>query len=159
MNRQSHSLVIPVLGVLLLLGCGLTDQLVANTVGGAKGNTVPNLWSDVPSIQGSQKQSVDLPITVRLGIQALIKSSAASQGGNIDQLDWIAYSTSMTPQQVAAFYTADRMKAMGWNMKDKNQPGCINGGDTNIIGGAFRVFTKGAGTTADKGSVLFIIPV
>lgn len=159
MKKQFHFLTIALVVVIALLGCGLTDQLVANTVGGAKGNTVSNLWRDVPPIAGAQKLSLDMPLTVQLGIQALIKTSAASQGGNIDSFDWIAYSTNQTPQQISAFYTNERMKAAGWSLKDKDQPGCVSGGDTSGIGGAFCVFAKGALTANEKGSIIFIVPV
>lgn len=145
-----------------LLGCGIIDQVVNNTVGGAiggaKGNTVSNLWSDVPPIQGAQKQSLDLPLTVQLVIQTLIKTSAASEGGNIDSFDWIAYSTSQTPQQVADFYSTQRMTTAGWKL-DKDQPGCVSGNDTGGVGGAFCAFAKGKGTSNEKASVLFIVPV
>ncbi len=145
-----------------LLGCGIIDQVVNNTVGGAiggaKGNTVSNLWSDVPPIQGAQKLSLDLPLTVQLGIQALIKTSAASEGGSIDSFDWIAYTTNQTPQQVATFYSAQRMQGAGWK-SDKDQPGCVSGNDTSGIGGAFCAFAKGKGTPNEKASVLFIVPV
>ncbi len=145
-----------------LLGCGIIDQVLNNAVGGAiggaKGNTVSNLWSDVPPIQGAQKLSLDLPLTAQLMIQALIKTSASSQGGNIDSFDWIAFSTSQTPQQVAAFYTSQRMQAAGWKL-DKDQPGCVSGSDTSGIGGAFCAFAKGKGTTSEKGAILFIVPV
>ena len=138
------------------LGCGLTDTLISNTVGGAKGNTISNLWSDVPPIQGAQKLTLDLPITVQLAIQGLIKASASSsEGGNIDQFDWIAYSTNQSPQQVAAFYSNERMTAAGWNLKD--EPGCAAGGDATAGGGGFCIFGKGQGTANQKGSVLFIV--
>lgn len=146
-----------------LLGCGIIDQVVNNTVGGAiggaKGNTVSNLWSDVPPIQGAQKLSLDLPLTVQLGIQALIKTSAASEGGNIDSFDWIAFSTTQTPDQVAAFYSKQKMESAGWKL-DKDQPGCVSGNDTSSgLGGAFCAFGRGKGTASEKASVLFIVPV
>ena len=159
MKKQFHLLAIALVGMVALLACGLTDQLVANTVGGAKGNTVPNLWKDVPPIAGAQKQTLDMPITVQLGIQALIKTSAASQGGNIDSFDWIAYQTNQTPQQITAFYTNDRMKAAGWSLQKKDEPGCVSGGDAIGIGGAFCIFAKGGLTPNDKGSIIFIVPV
>lgn len=159
MNKNYHFLAIALVSVVAVLACGLTDQLVANTVGGAKGNTVPNLWNDVPAIAGAQKLTLDMPITVQLGIQALIKTSAASQGGNVDSFDWIAYSTNQTPQQVSAFYTNDRMKAAGWSVQNKDQPGCVSGGDTGGLGGAFCIFAKGGLTPNDKGSIIFIVPV
>lgn len=141
-----------------LLGCGIIDQVVNNTVGGAiggaKGNTVSNLWSDVPPIQGAQKLALDLPLTVQVIIQGLIKASASSSDVQLDQFDWIAFSTNQTPQQIAAFYTVQRMTAAGWNMKD--MPGCTASSDTSSSGG-FCVFAKGKGTANEKGTVLFVV--
>jgi len=154
MKKQFQFLALAFVAVIALLGCGLTDQLVANTVGGAKGNTVSNLWSDVPPIPGAQKQNIDLPITVQLAIQGLIKAGAASNEVQLDQFDWIAYSTTQTPQQVGAFYSKEKMTAAGWNAKDAG--GCSIGGDANG-GGGICAFGKGKATANEKGSGLFII--
>jgi hypothetical protein len=147
--------LIGLFAIMALLGCGLTDTLIANTVGGAKGNTVSSLWNDVPPLQGSQKLALDLPITMQVAIQGLIKASASNSNVQLDQFDWIAYSTSMTPQQVAAYYSNERMATAGWNLKD--MPGCTAGsGDANVAGG-FCVFGKGLANTGNKGSMLFIV--
>lgn len=154
MKKQLYPFAIALAIVVALLGCGLTDTLISNTVGGAKGNTVSNLWSDVPPLQGAQKQSLDLPVTVQLAIQGLIKASASTSDVQLDQFDWIAYSTNQTPKQVAEFYTTQRMAGAGWNLKD--QPGCAAGTDAGS-GGGFCIFGKGQGTAGNKASLLFII--
>lgn len=154
MKKHFRFLALASVVFVALLGCGLTDQLVANTVGGAKGNTVSNLWTDVPPIPGAQKQNLDLPIPVQLAIQGLIKASASSNDVKLDQFDWIAYSTTQTPQQVGAFYSKEKMAAAGWNAKDAG--GCSIGGDANASGGIC-MFGRGKATANERGSGLFII--
>lgn len=146
------------LGALMLvgaLGCGITDTILSNTVGGSKGNSVANLWSDVPSLPGAQKLALDLPVTMQLAIQGLMKASASTNEVELDKFDWIAYSTPQTPDQVTAYYSNDRMAAAGWNLKD--QPGCNAGSDTSGLAGGFCIFGKGKATPTDKAAVLFII--
>ena len=154
MKKRFHLSAIALTVWVTLLGCGLIDTLVSNTVGGAKGNTVSNLWSDVPPLTGAQKVTLDLPITVQLVIQGLIKASASSNDVQLDQFDWIAYSTTQTPPQVAAFYSNAKMAATGWNLKD--MPGCTIGSDPSS-GGGFCVFGKGKATANEKGAILFIM--
>ena len=138
-----------------LLGCGVTDTVLNNVVGGSKGNSVANLWSDVPPMPGSQKLALDLPVTVQLGIQALMKTSASSSDVSLDTFDWIAYSTPQTIDQVSAYYTKERMTALGWNATD--QPGCNTGADTSGLAGGVCLFAKGKATANDKGAVLFVV--
>ncbi len=145
------------LGFLLIagaLGCGITDTVISNVVGGSMGNTVANLWADVPPLQGAQKQSLDLPVTAQLAIQGMLKASAASSEVGLDSFDWIAFTTNQTPQQVATFYNQDRMTSAGWNLKDA--PGCTAGADASS-GGGFCMFGKGKGSASEKGSLLFIV--
>ncbi len=152
MNRKWPMLMFGLFG-LVLLSCGVTDTVISNVAGGSKGNTVASLWSDVPTIPGAQKQSLELPISMQLAIQGLIKASAASGDVNLDRFDWIAYTTSQTPVQVTALYSHERMLAAGWS--SDNQPGCSSGSDTSGLGGGFCIFARGK--APEKQSVLFII--
>ncbi len=153
MRTRGHALLLGLVIFLGVLGCGVTDTIVSNVVGGSKGSTVGSLWPDVPVIQGGQRLSLDMPLPMQLAIQGLIKASASGSDVNLDRFDWIAFSTSQTPEQVAAFYSVDRMSAAGWS-SDK-QLGCTSGSDTSGIGGAFCVFTRGK--TGEKQTVLFIV--
>ncbi len=135
-----------------MLGCGITDTVINNTVGGSKGNTVANLWSDVPAVPGAQKEALDLPIAMQVAIQGMIKASASSSDVKLDQFDWIAYTTTQTPQQVSAFYSTERMTSAGWTGTD--QSGCTSGSDTTGTAG-FCVFGKGK--TGQPQTILFVI--
>lgn len=137
-----------------LLACGVTDTVLSNVAGGSKGNTVANLWPDVPPIPGAQKLSLDLPLTMQLAIQGMIKASASSSDVNLSAFDWIAFTTAQTPDQVSAFYSLDRMKAAGWS--SDNQMGCLGTTATTPVSGGFCIFSKGQ--PGQKQSVLFIVP-
>jgi hypothetical protein len=138
-----------------LLGCGLTDTLVNNAAGGSKGNSVANLWPDVPPLSGAQKMSLDLPITVQLAIQALIKSSGSQDGLTVNTFDWIAFSTTQTPDQIASFYTLDRMTSQGWTTQDQGF-GCNTSSGTPGVGG---ICVFGKGKQGSEQTFLFILLV
>ncbi len=91
--------------MLSLMGCGMLNSLLDNT---PSSGTVSSLWSDVPPLQGAAKTNLEMPLAFRLMIQATFK------GG----IDYIAYTTSQTPDQVRAFYSVDRMKSDGWQAAD-----------------------------------------
>jgi hypothetical protein len=91
--------------MLSLMGCGMLNSLFSTTSGAG---TVSNLWSDVPPLQGASKTDLEMPLAFRLMIQAV------SRGG----IDYIAYTTSQTPDEVRNFYSAERMKADGWQTAD-----------------------------------------
>lgn len=155
MNRKLQAITLGVFLIFGALGCGITDSLLSSVTGGSKSNSVANLWSDVPALPGAQKLDIQLPATVQLAIQAMVKAGSATGDVSLDQFDWIAYSTTQTPDQVTAYYSTDRMSQLGWGGKD--QPGCNAGSDTSGLGGGFCIFTKGSATPNDKGAVLFIV--
>ncbi len=134
--------------VITVTACGAVSSLT-----GGKGGTVSTMWPDVPVFEGATKSNIDLPLPMRLAIQGIVKASAQSNDTQLDKFDFIAYTTPKTPEDVAAFYTQERMAAAGWNQAD--QPGCAGaGGNTAGFAGGFCVFGKQDG---DKGSALFII--
>ena len=161
--------VLSLTGLLLTqVGCGAVKSLVANKVSEAVGlggsaGTVTTLWPDVPPIPGASKSNLDLPITVKLAIQAVMKASASSSDVSLDTFDFISYTTTKTPDDVAKVYTKEVMAAQGWNGKD--QPGCVgtNAGSTgsgaNVpIGGGFCLFAKN-GAVKGQGTALIVAMV
>ncbi|MBI4670672.1 MAG: hypothetical protein HY741_03260 [Chloroflexi bacterium] len=145
-------LILVVLVGVLVAGCDL-----AKNVTGQNAGTVANLWSDVPALDGATKVNLDLPLPVQLIIQGFIQAANndSSSDTRLDKFDFIAYQSALTPQQVAEFYTLEKMQAAGWNSSDT--PGCTAGtGDTSGSAG-FCVFGK----TGDGGkqTVLLILPV
>jgi hypothetical protein len=125
------------------LGCGVLDSVVNQAVSGGKpAGTVADLWPDVPKMDGMNKVNIDLPIAAQVAIKAMTQ-------GNFD---FIAYSTSQTPQDVVNFYTADRMKSAGWDSQDTG--GCSASSGTTGVGGGICVFQR---TTSGKTNALMIV--
>ncbi len=111
-----------------LLGCGMLNSLLNTT---SSAGTVASLWSDVPPLQGASKTNLEMPLAFRLMIQATFK------GG----IDYIAYTTSQTPDQVRSFYSVERMKSGGWQTADL---GGNQGGDQSCVGDQ-----QGAGSSGE----------
>ncbi|MCS7055294.1 MAG: hypothetical protein NZM18_03855 [Thermoflexales bacterium] len=117
-------------------GCGLIESL---TGGGSAQTTT--LWADVPRMEGMQQENMQLPLPVRLAVQALIQSSAASEGVRVDNFEIVSFTSAKTAEDVKAFYTNERMQAAGWNIP--NQPGCSGMNDEAASAGvAFCMFGK-----------------
>jgi hypothetical protein len=122
-------IIVPVALVMTLLfttGCGL----IGNLIGGG-GSAASTLWADVPPMEGATpNKELQLPTFARLAVQAMAQ-------GN---LEFIAYVTPKTPQEVADFYTPERMQTAGWT---SSSGGCQATNDTNSAGGGgFCAFTR-----------------
>lgn len=134
-------LVIPialVMTMFLTTGCGL----IGNLIGGG-GTSASTLWADVPPMEGATpNKELQLPAFARLAVQAMAQ-------GN---LEFIAYVTPKTPQEVADFYTPERMAATGWQSETG---GCQSSNDNSGTGGGgLCVFSK---TEEGKNTALFIV--
>jgi hypothetical protein len=134
-------LIVPVaLAVMLLFttGCGF----VGNLIGGG-GTAAQRLWADVPPLDGATPDAnLQLPPVARLAVQALVQ-------GN---LEFIAYTTPKQPQEVADFYTVERMQAAGWN---SGTGGCqVTNATESAGGGGLCTFNK---TEANGEVVLAIV--
>lgn len=139
------------LAAFVLSGCGLVQGIM-----GSQGGTVSNLWSDVPPLPNATKANFSIPPLVQLVIQGFIQAANADSTNDtkLDKFDFIAYESTQTPQQVAEFYTPDKMKSAGWDAEDT--PGCTSTtGDAGA--GGFCAFGKNMSDNA--GTVLLIIPV
>jgi hypothetical protein len=104
-----------ILAFILVLAVAISCRLVENLGGGPKAGTVSSLWPDVPPLAGATKADLEIPLGARLVIRAM------TQG----KINFIAFTTDQSAQNVQAFYSNERMKAAGWTPSDK---GCI--GDT-----------------------------
>lgn len=139
-----------ILAVTILSGlaCNLTRSVMPNL--GSQGGTVTDLWADVPKIDGLTKENLDLPLPARLAIQGYFKAASKDQGS----LDFIAYTTAHTPQELANFYTLDKMQAAGWNMKDTE--GCMVGDSSSGTSGGGMCFFGKEDKTTNTGTLLAI---
>ena len=139
---------------LVMMGCALTN-IGSSVISGGNSTTVSQMWSDVPVMDGMTQDSVDLPLPVKLLIQGYFSAASENQG----KLDFIAYQTTQTPQNAAAFYSLEKMQAAGWNLAD--EPGCssdLSGADssvTSVVNGFGCFFGKD--DSSDQQSFLAII--
>lgn len=136
------------------LACGPLGDLGSLTGGGQAGS-VNSLWSDVPAYPGATRVDVEMPLPLRMAVEAMGNVIALPDFGGTDtlqQLQFIAYSTSDSAEQIQAFYTNQRMAGDGWDSGEG--PGCLAPEAGAEQFGAMCVFDK---ETATQGSALFIV--
>lgn len=127
-----------------LILLALLVVIVAVVAGcGGKGGTVSSMWSDVPTLPDSKKADINLPLPMRLAIQALMRASANDSDVDLDKFDFIGYTTSQSPQEITEFYSQERMAEEGWNLSD--QPGCTAASGAEGFGGGMCFFGKDSG--------------
>ncbi len=151
MKKMKFLAILAVL-VLFSISCALTSGVGNLVSGGKNAGTVNDLWSDVPKMDGMSKVNVDLPLTARLAIQAFVRASSQGEG----TLDFIAYNTKSTSEEVQSFYTVDRMTQAGWNMSD--QTGCQGQQEvtTSLPNSGICFFGKDNGNGKSSYLVIFI---
>lgn len=153
MKLRAIVLVTLLFAAVAVSGCGMAKNLIGQNSG-----TVSDLWSDVPAPPNGSKAAVDIPLPMQILIQGFVQAANADNSNDtkLDKFDFIAYQTNQTPSQVAEFYTADKMKAAGWNSEDT--PGCSSGSETSGGAGAAGFCAFGKKGDAGKMTVLLIIP-
>ncbi len=139
MKRKTALFLVLVLTIAALTACG-------------GGSSSKSIWPDVPIPPDAKGSDVRLPLPMRLLIQAAMRASASSNDVDVDKFDFVGYTTAQTPQQVAEFYSTERMSAAGWQVAEGL--GCTTGMDEqSSIGGGFCMFAKDGDS---QQSVLFI---
>lgn len=114
------------------------------------GNSSKSIWPDVPIPPDAKGSDMRLPLPMRLLIQAAVRASGKENDVDVNKFDFVGYTTTQTPQQVAEFYSEERMSAAGWSAAEGL--GCTAAmGDGG--GGGFCMFTKQGDS---QQSVLFI---
>lgn len=151
--KGKHVLVIG----LVLLGAFAAGCDLARNFTGQNAGTVANLWADVPALDGATKVNLDIPLPMQLIIQGFIQAANndSSSDVKLDKFDFIAYQTAQTPEQVEDFYSAERMKAAGWNSEDA--VGCA--GSTENSSGVPGLCVFGKKGDGGKQTILLILPV
>jgi hypothetical protein len=114
MNRK----VLVILGAALVLVAATACNLTSLIPGAGSASTVTTLWSDVPPFEGATREAIDMPLPIRVAMQAMLQG----------KLEFVVYTTSATADAVRGFYTKDRMVAAGWD-PDKSA-GC--GANTDV---------------------------
>jgi len=146
-TKAALSLITVVL--LASLACGPLGSLP----GASSAGTASSLWPDVPAFPGADKVDLEMPLVMRLAVEAASKavmSEAGDAGGNFE---FIAYTTNDAPEDVQAFYSNERMAAEGWS--EDEAPGCSTfATGEEEVGGGMCVFGKKG---AEQDSALFIV--
>lgn len=139
MIRKSILTTVLILTIVALAACG-------------GGDSSKSIWPDVPVPPDAQGSDIRLPLPIRLLIQTAVRASARGENVDVDKFDFVGYTTTQTPQQVADFYSEERMSAAGWTAADgMNCTAAV--GEQGGGGGGFCMFAKEGG---DQQSVLFI---
>jgi hypothetical protein len=107
--------------------------MVESLTGGEKAGTVNSLWPDVPPFAGATKANLAIPLGMRLILRA------AMQG----KINFIAFTTAKSAQEVKDFYSPDLMKSAGWT---PNEKGCIGDTEDEKSQGAVCLFERHDGT-------------
>ncbi|HEV7745523.1 MAG TPA: hypothetical protein VGO56_11050 [Pyrinomonadaceae bacterium] len=118
-----------ILALFLILGAVVSCRMVESLTGGEKAGTVSNLWPDVPPFPGATKADLAIPLGMRLILRA------AMQG----KINFIAFTTSKSAQEVKDFYTPALMTSSGWKPSEK---GCIGDTQDEKNEGAICVFER-----------------
>ena len=114
--------------LLIAAGCG-SCRMVDALTGNSKAGTVSALWSDVPPVSGATRTDLALPLGARLVIRT------AMQG----KVNFIAFATEKSAQEVQDFYTKERMKSAGWVAGEQ---GCISDSEDQKSQGAVCLFNR-----------------
>jgi len=147
--KRKTSIVLLCSALLVALACNPLSSVV-----GGEAGTVANLWSDVPSYPGAQKTNLEMPLFIRLAVEAASKAIMTEAGDKAGNLEFIAFDTNDSAQDVMAFYTVDRMEGEGWVTKSGDQPGCTTGDAQTQDIGAMCIFGKEGDP---QSSALFIV--
>jgi hypothetical protein len=137
--------------VLATLACGPLGN-IGDMVSGSEAGTVAALWPDVPAYPGSQKVDLEMPLVMRLAVEAAAKAVMSEAGDAGGSLEFIAYSTGDSPEEVQGFYTMERMTGEGW--ADRDDLGCgVSDVEMEDVGAMCAFYKEGS----DQDSALFLV--
>lgn len=136
--RKLQSFLVLILLVSVVLSCKMAESLT----GSPKAGTVSSLWPDVPAFAGATKADLEIPLGPRLAIRAMMQG----------KIDFIAFTTPKSAEEVKNFYTNDRMKAAGWTPNDK---GCIGDSEDEKSQGAVCLYGRKDGNK-DEGLAIIV---
>jgi len=119
----------PVLALILVLAVAISCRFAETLTGDSKAGTVSSLWPDVPPLAGATKADLEIPLGARLAIRAVMQG----------KINFIAFTTDQSAQEVQDFYSNERMKAAGWTPSDK---GCVGDTEDKDTHGAVCLFKR-----------------
>ncbi len=122
---------------------GLTLVLLALAACGGRGDSSKSIWPDVPTPPDAKSSDIRLPLPMRLLLQTAVRASSRGSDVDVDKFDFVGYTTAQSPQEVAEFYSAERMGAAGWNVAEGMN--CQTAMGESGLGGGFCMFAKEEG--------------
>lgn len=139
--KNAAKLVLVGAAALTLLSCSLLNQVagnVVNKVAGSGFTAAGSLWSDVPKMDGlTDDPNLDVPVWAKLYVQTVLKAMSGGTGS----VDWVAFTTEKTADDVAGYYTIERMTGQGWD--SEQQTPCFSGSQEGVSeAGAICLFGK-----------------
>lgn len=132
--------------VLTSLACGPLNSVVDRaTGGGGPMQAASDLWSDVPKMDGLTASQMDMPLFAKVIFNTIVGNlgllNPQGEDRTTGKVDWIAFDTGKTPDEVQAFYTPERMADNGWDKTD--QTACFQGSKFGVTeAGSVCLFTK-----------------
>src|SRR5258705_5771430 len=118
-----------ILALALIFAVAVSCRLAESLTGDPKAGTVSSLWPDVPPFEGATKTDLAFPLGARLAIRAMMQG----------KINFIAFTTDHSAQDVQDFYSKDRMKAAGWTPSEQ---GCIGDTEDKDSHGAVCLFKR-----------------
>ena len=120
--------------VFIFIACGITDKIT----GGDKMKQAPDLWSDVPRMDGIRKSEGEMPTWLKLIVRPALGTMMRGVNNGKDAGDWdVVFFTvpGKTTKDVKDFYTPARMTTQGWERKGDNA--CANLNSDRVVLCAF----------------------
>ncbi len=151
MTSRKVAVLLLALMMVATLACGPLGNL-GDMVAGGEAGTAASLWSDVPPYPGADQVDLDMPFVIRLAVEAASKAIMSGAGDAGGDLEFIAFTSDASPEDVQAFYTVARMTGEGW--ADREDTGCgLTAEGAADVGGMCAFYKEGQ--TQD--SVLIIV--
>ncbi len=145
--------------VLVFVSTSIACGAISNLVGGGDNfKPTAQMWADVPKMDGLTPSALeDIPLPLKLVMRTIIGNLGRLNPEGEDQstgnIDWIAFDSSGTADDVKNFYSPALMAANGWDASDTST--CVSGADQGMPQvGEFCVFAK---TSTPQQSMLAII--
>ena len=107
---------------------------------GGGNDSSKSIWPDVPVPPDAKSSDIRLPLPMRLLLQTAVRASNRGSDVNVEEFDFVGYTTTQSPQEVAEFYSSERMSAAGWNADEGMN--CQAGASDSGIGGGFCMYAK-----------------
>ena len=120
---------IALFAILLTLPFTQSCRMVDVLAGNERAGTVDRLWPDIPEVPGSKKADLAIPLGGRLLIRTLMQG----------KVNFIAFTTDRTADQIKDFYSVSRMKSAGWAA---HEAGCVGDSGTETSQGAVCLFVR-----------------